>query len=425
MTTQDVINQYGKYVMNTYVRQPLVLVKGKGSRVWDLDGHEYLDLFPGWGVSGVGHCHPWVMKAVRGQSTRLVHVPNNFYHPAQWKLAKALVDLSFDGTVFFANSGAEVVEAAIKLVRRWGHAGDRAGTIPAGEGVPPVAGPAARYEIIVMEQSFHGRTTGAISATGQPAYQRGFEPLLPGFVCVPFNELQAVERAITPKTAAIMLEPLQGEGGVRVADDEFLRGIRRLAERHRLLVIFDEIQTGLGRTGTMFAYEHTGVVPDILLLAKTLGGGFPIGAMIAARSVSEVLGPGTHASTFGGSPLACACGLAVLEVINKQQLLARVSSFGHMARERLSAFKGRCPIIREIRGRGLMIGMELTTDGRPIVEACRAQRVLINCTQQRVLRLLPAMTITRAQLDRGLDVLEEVLMEAAHASDKRQVTSDK
>ena len=369
--------------------------------MWDLDGHEYLDLFPGWGVSGVGHCHPWVMKAVRGQSTRLMHVPNNFYSPAQWKLAKALIDLSFDGTVFFANSGAEVVEAAIKLTRKWGNS-------------------VGRHEIIVMEQSFHGRTTGAISATGQPIYQRGFEPLLPGFVRVPFNELQAVERAITPKTAGIMLEPIQGEGGVRVASDEFLRGVRRLAERHRLLVICDEIQTGLGRTGTMFAYQHSGVVPDILLLAKTLGGGFPIGAMIAARSVSEVLGPGTHATTFGGSPLACACGLAVLEVINKKQLLARVSSFGGVAWKRLSALKGRCPIIREIRGRGLMLGIELTTDGRPIVEACRAKRLLINATQQRVLRLLPAMTITRAQLDRGLSILEEVLMEHAGAASSQQ-----
>ena len=303
--------------------------------------------------------------------------------------------------MFFANSGAEVVEAAIKLTRKWGNS-------------------VGRHEIIVMEQSFHGRTTGAISATGQPIYQRGFEPLLPGFVRVPFNELQAVERAITPKTAGIMLEPIQGEGGVRVASDEFLRGVRRLAERHRLLVICDEIQTGLGRTGTMFAYQHSGVVPDILLLAKTLGGGFPIGAMIAARSVSEVLGPGTHATTFGGSPLACACGLAVLEVINKKQLLARVSSFGGVAWKRLSALKGRCPIIREIRGRGLMLGIELTTDGRPIVEACRAKRLLINATQQRVLRLLPAMTITRAQLDRGLSILEEVLMEHAGAASSQQ-----
>jgi predicted acetylornithine/succinylornithine family transaminase len=394
MTTQDVIDHYNQYVMDTYVRQPLVLVKGKGSRVWDLDGREYLDLFPGWGVSGVGHCHPWVMKALRGQSTRLIHVPNNFYHPLQWKLAKALVGLAFDGTVFFANSGAEAVEAAIKLTRKWGSA-------------------TGRYEIIVMEQSFHGRTTGAVSATGQAKYQRGFEPLLPGFVCVPFNDLQAVERAISPKTVAIMVEPIQGEGGVRVADEEWLRGIRRLADQHQLLVIFDEIQTGLGRTGTMFAYQHSGVVPDLLLLAKTLGGGFPIGAMIAARTLAGVLGPGTHATTFGGSPLACACALAVLEVIRKEDILGRVTSLGQHAMQRLAALKSRCPVIRDVRGRGLMIGIEVAIDGRPLVEACRAKRVLVNCTQQHVLRLLPAMTITRTQLDRGLDVVEEVLMEHA------------
>ncbi len=405
MTTQGVIDQYNRYVMDTYVRQPLVLVKGKGSRVWDLDGHEYLDLFPGWGVGGVGHCHPWVMKALRGQSTKLIHVPNNFYHPLQAKLAKALVELSFDGTVFFANSGAEMVESAIKLVRRWGKA-------------------SGCYEIIVMERSFHGRTTGAMSATGQPKYQEGFEPLLPGFVCVPFNDLNAVEQAVTPRTAAILLEPIQGEGGVRVVGEEFLRSIRQLADRHQLLVIYDEIQTGFGRTGTMFAYQHTGMAPDVMLLAKTLGGGFPIGAMIASRALSGVLGPGTHASTFGGSPLGCACVLAVLEVIKKQQLLSRVTSLGQVAMDRLKALTSRCPIIREIRGRGLMIGMELTIDGRPIVAACRAKRLLINCTQQTVLRLLPAMTITRAQLDRGLDILEEVLMEYA-ASQKSEVRSQK
>ena len=391
MRTHDVIDRYNRYVMNTYVRQPLVLVKGKGSRVWDLEGHEYLDLFPGWGVGGVGHCHPWVMKALRGQSTRLIHVPNNLYHPLQAKLAKALVELAFDGTVFFANSGAEVVEAAIKLSRRWGMA-------------------SGRYEIIVMERSFHGRTTGALSATGQPKYQEGFEPLLPGFVRVSFNDLKAVEHAVTPKTVAILLEPIQGEGGIRVASEELLRGVRQLADRHRLLVIYDEIQTGFGRTGTLFAYQQTGVAPDVLLLAKTLGGGFPIGAMIASRALSEVLGPGTHASTFGGSPLACACVLAVLEAIKKQALLPRVISLGEVAHRRLRAMQAVCPIIREVRGRGFMIGIELAIDGRPIVEACRAKRVLINCTQQTVLRLLPAMTITRAQLDRGLDILEEVLM---------------
>ena len=305
------------------------------------------------------------------------------------------MDASFDGKVFFANSGAEAVEGAIKLVRRWGRASPANGS--------------PRYEIIVMDRSFHGRTTGALSATGQPKHQEGFEPLLPGFVCVPFNDVEAIARAITPKTAAILLEPIQGEGGIRVAGEEFLRGIRGLADAHRLLVIYDEIQTGMGRTGTLFAYQHYGIEPDVMLLAKALGGGFPIGALIAKRAIADVLGPGTHAATFGSNPLACACGLAVFEAIEKQGLLERVTHLGHVMFERLNALKARFPIIREVRGRGFMIGLELSVDGRPIVEACRAQRVLINCTQERVLRLLPAMTITRAQLDRGLDVLEKAL----------------
>jgi len=399
MTTKDVIEQYGRYVMNTYVRSPLVLVKGKGSRVWDVEGHEYLDLFPGWGVSGLGHCHPWIMKALRGQSMRMVHVPNNFYHPTQWKLAKKLAESSFDGKAFFANSGAEAVEGAIKLARRWGHANPSNGS--------------PRYEIIVMDRSFHGRTTGALSATGQPKYQEGFAPLLPGFVGVPFNDLEHVRRAVTPKTVAVLLEPIQGEGGVRVASDEFLRGIRQVADANRLLVIYDEIQTGMGRTGTLFAYQHSGLEPDVLLLAKSLGGGFPIGAIVAQRAVADVLEPGSHAATFGGNPLACACGLAVFEAIEKQGLLERVIQLSRVAFERLNGVKMRCPIIREVRGRGFMIGLELSIDGRPAVERCRAKGVLINCTQERVLRLLPAMTITRAQLDRGLGVLEDVLMEQA------------
>ena len=395
MTTQDVIVQYERYVMNTYARSPLVIVKGKGSRVWDQDGHEYLDLFPGWGVGGLGHCHPWVMKAIRGQSTKLIHVPNNYYHVNQWKLAKKLIDASFDGKVFFANSGAEMVESAIKLARRWGQAGSAS---------------SPRYEMIVMERSFHGRTTGALSATGQPKHQHGFEPLLPGFVCVPFNDLEALRRAITPKTVAILLEPIQGEGGIRLASVEFLRGVRELANQHNLMVIYDEVQTGMGRTGTLFAYQHAGVEPDVLLLAKALGGGVAIGAMIAKRALADVLTPGTHASTFGGSPLACAAGLAVFEAIRKQDVLDRATRYGHRILEELRALKARCPIIQDVRGLGLMIGIELSIEGAPIVEACRHKRLLINCTQERVLRLLPAMTITRAQLDRALMILEDVLM---------------
>jgi len=385
--TPDVIKQYERYVMDTYVRSPLVITKGKGSRVWDVEGHEYLDLFPGWGVSLVGYSHPWVMRAVRGQSTRILHVSNNYYHPLQWKAAKKLVEVAFDGKVFFGNSGAEVVESAIKLARRWGE---------------------GRHEILVMEQSFHGRTMGALSATGQAKYQQGFAPLLPGFIRVPLNDLDAVTRAVTSQTCAILVEPIQGEGGVRVASEAFLRGLRALCDERRLLLIMDEIQTGVGRTGTWFAYQPSGITPDVLLLAKGLGGGFPIAAMVAKRDVANVLAPGTHGTTFGGSPLGCACVLAVVEAIERQELLARVNLLGQGLWKRLEAFAARYAFITEVRGRGFMVGMELATDGRPMVDACREQRLLINCTQERVLRLLPALTITKSQLERALGILEGV-----------------
>ena len=383
-----VIEQYDRYVMNTYVRSPLVLTKAKGSRVWDVDGREYLDLFPGWGVSALGYNHPWVMRAIRGQASRIVHLSNNYYHPLQARAAKQLVDASFDGKVFFTNSGAEAVETAVKLARRWG---------------------SGRYEIIVMERSFHGRTMAALSATGQSKYQEGFEPLVPGFVRVPFNDLEAVQQAVSPKTCAVLLEPIQGEGGVRVATTEFLTGLRRLCDERNLLLILDEVQTGMGRTGKWFAYQHGGVTPDLLLLAKGLGGGFPIGAVVAKRSVADVLGPGTHATTFGGSPLGCACILAVFEAVERQALLERVARMSAAVFKRLASLARRVPLIKEVRGRGFMIGIELTIDGRPIVDACRAQGLLINCTQEKVLRLLPAMTITKAQLERGFTILERTL----------------
>lgn len=391
--TQRVIRQYERYVMNTYARSELVLTKGKGSRVWDIEGREYLDLFPGWGVSGLGYNHPWVMRAIRAQAGRLIHVPNNYYHPLQAAAAKAIVERSFDGKVFFTNSGAEAVETAVKLARRWGQ---------------------GRFEIIVMEQSFHGRTMAALSATGQPKYQAGFEPLLPGFVRVPFNDLAAVERAVTPKTCAVLIEPIQGEGGVRVADEAFLQGVRRVCDEQHLLLIADEVQTGMGRTGAWFGYQRSGITPDVLLLAKALGGGFPVGAVVAGRGIADTLTPGTHATTYGGSPLGCACILAVIEAIEGQALLEHVQTLGARLFKRLERLKEKVPVIREIRGRGFMAGIELSIDGRPVVEACRAQRVLINCTQERVLRLLPAMTITRAQLDRALLILEKVLMEFVH-----------
>jgi predicted acetylornithine/succinylornithine family transaminase len=400
--TQVVIDQYDKYVMNTYVRSPLVITKAKGSRVWDVEGREYLDLFPGWGVSALGYNHPWVVSAIRGQSGRVIHVSNNYYHPLQWRAAKKLVEASFDGKVFFSNSGAEAVETAVKLARRWGNpdygASGRAG---------------ARHEIITMEQSFHGRTMAALSATGQTKHQQGFEPLLPGFVQVPFNDVEALQAALGPRTCAVLVEPIQGEGGVRVATDEFLAGVRRLCDEHRLLLIADEVQTGMGRTGEWFGYQHSQAEPDILLLAKALGDGFPIGAVVAKGEVADVLTPGTHAATFGGSPLGCACVLAVFEAVERQELLERVNALSPYIFNRLTAMRRRMSIIHEVRGRGFMIGVELTVDGRPIVDTCRAKGLLINCTQVKVLRLLPAMTITKGQLERALSILEDVLSNVA------------
>lgn len=392
--TDEVIKQYGKYVMNTYARTPLVITKGKGSRLWDVEGHEYLDLFPGWGVNGLGYNHPWVMTAIRGQAGRIVHVANSYYQPLQWRAAKELVHASFDGKVFFCNSGAEAVEGAVKLSRRWGQ---------------------GRHEIIVMERSFHGRTLAALSATGQDKHQEGFQPMVPSFVRVRFNDLKAVEAAVTPNTAPILVEPIQGEGGVRVASPEFLQGLRRLCDERKMLLIMDEIQTGMGRTGDWFAYQASGIEPDILLVAKMFGGGFPIGAFVAKHPVADLLTPGTHGTTYGGNPLGCACVLAVFEAIKKEKLLSRVKQMSRYLFRRLEAMQSRLPIIKDIRGRGFMAGIELSIPGKPVVDACRAKRVLINCTQDTVLRLLPAMTITQAQLSRGLGVLEEALTAASGA----------
>ena len=386
--SQAVLDAYERHVMPTYHRTPLVITKAKGSRVRDIEGREYLDLFPGWGVSALGYNHPWVMTALRGQATRVVHVSNNYYHPLQAKAARRIAEAAFPGKVFFTNSGAEAVETAVKLSRRWGQ---------------------GRFEIIVMEQSFHGRTMAALSATGQTKYQEGFEPLVPGFVRVPFNDLDAVRRALTPKTVAVLVEPIQGEGGVRVAAPEFLQGLRRLCDEHRLLLIADEVQSGLGRTGAWFAYQRANIQPDLLLMAKALGGGFPIGAVLAKPAVADVLGPGTHATTYGGSPLGCACVLAVFEAITKERLLDRVAALSPWIFARLEAFKARAPLIKEVRGAGFMIGIELAAEGQPVVDACRAQGLLINCTQGTVLRLLPALTITKAQLEQALGILGDAL----------------
>ncbi len=377
--------------MPTYTKTPLVLVKGKGSRLWDIHDKAYLDFFSGWGVGNLGHCHPKVMRAIREQSGKLIFIPNNYYHIAQAKLAKEIIRCAFPGKVFFCNSGAEANEAAIKFTRKFGQ---------------------GRYEIITFENSFHGRTLAALSATGQKIYQNGFEPLVAGFKTVKFNDLNSVKNALTPNTAAVMLELVQGEGGINVSDRDFVLGLRKLCDEKNMLLIVDEVQTGIGRTGKYFGYQNYGVVPDIITLAKALGGGLPIAAMVVKKEIADILGPGTHASTFGGGPVVCRAALAVLAAIGKEKLLENATEMGGFLAARLSALKEKYPLIKEVRGLGLMWGVELNIEGKAIVEKCLARGLLINCTHERVLRLMPALNITRKEIDKAMTILEEVLKDS-------------
>ncbi len=389
--TEDIMKTYYEYVMPTYARAPVVLVRGKGTRAYDIEGREFLDFFPGWAVSGIGHCHPKVVAAIRKQAKKIIHVSNNYYNELQGLLAKEITETSFDGKVFFCNSGAEAVEGAIKLTRK--------------------AGYPSRYEIITMENSFHGRTLAAVTATGQPKYQEGFAPLPAGFAHVPFNDLEAVKAKITDKTIAIMVEPIQGEGGIYVASDEFMSGLRALCDERKLLLIFDEIQTGMGRTGKMYCYQHYNVTPDIMVLAKSLGGGFPIGALIAKREIADVLQPGSHASTFGGNPLACAAGLATFEAIKEGNLVEKAKRRGGYLHNRLSILKKDFPFVKIIRGKGLMQGVELEIEGEAIVDKCIAKGLLINCTQKKVLRFMPPLIVKNPEIDTAVSILTEVLKE--------------
>lgn len=395
MTKQDIFQAYQDYIMPTYVKMPYIFVKGKGMKLYDVDGREYLDFFPGWGVGNVGHCHPAVLSAVRHQLGKLIHLPNNFYHPAQGKLAAEIIRHAFDGKVFFSNSGAEANEAAIKLCRAYG-AADGSG----------------RYEILTFENAFHGRTLATITATGQKKYQKGFEPLVEGFrTNLPLNDAEALRAAVTDKTVAVMLEVVQGEGGINVATPDFVRRVGKLCDDRKMLLIVDEVQTGMGRTGKMFGYEHYGITPDIITLAKSLGGGLPIGCMVARREIADTLKPGTHASTFGGSPVVCRAALGVFRAIQKDKMLENASRMGAYLLEKLEGLKKDFPCIKEVRGLGLMIGLELSRNGKPVVDRCLTKGLLINCTHDTVLRLMPALNVTKKQADTALKVLGSVLRE--------------
>ncbi len=388
--TQKIESLYEKYVMHTYKRVPLCLEKARGSLAWDIEGNKYLDLFPGWAVSGIGHCHPIVAKAVAKQASKLIHVSNNYYAEPQALVAKAIIENSFPGKVFFGNSGAEANEAAVKLARKYGH--DK-----------------GRYEIITMTKSFHGRTIAMIAATGQDKVKIGFEPLPAGFVHVPFNDIEAVKNAINDKTIGIMLEPIQCEGGINIPSIEYMKALRALCDEKDLVLIFDEVQTGMGRAGKMFAYQIFGVSPDVMTLAKALGGGLPIGACVARGKFADVLTPGTHASTFGGSPIVCSAALAVFEAIKKEKLLANTNKMAAYLRKKLEALKKKYSFIKGIRNVGLIFGVELSIQGEDIYKECLHEGLLINCTQDTVLRVMPPMTVTKQEINRAVAILDKVL----------------
>jgi predicted acetylornithine/succinylornithine family transaminase len=388
---QSTLEQFQRYVIGNYTRYPVCLVRGQGSSVWDDEGNRYLDFFPGWGCDLLGHCPPRVVQAVQQQVAQLIHVPNTWYTEPQGRLAQALSERTgWGGQCFLCNSGTEAIEAAIKIARLGGKPG--------------------RYKIISMLNGFHGRTLGALSATGQPKYHQGLEPLLAGFHYAPFGDLDAVSRLIDSETCAILLEPIQGEGGINLPSPGYLTGLRELCDRHRLLLIFDEVQAGMGRTGRWFAHQHWGVEPDVITLAKALAGGVAAGGLIAKPEVAEKLRPGTHAATFGGNPLACVAALATIATIEADRLLERAEELGAYFHRRFEALRLRCPFIHEVRVKGVMIGIELTVDGAPVVKACLERRLLINCTHTTVLRLLPALTLTDAECEEGCAILEDVLL---------------
>jgi acetylornithine/N-succinyldiaminopimelate aminotransferase len=394
--TQAVVDVFDRYVVPNYKRYPVCLVRGAGSNVWDAEGNEYLDLFPGWGCNLLGHCPGPVVQAVQEQVAKLIHVPNTWYTEPQGEWAKLLSDRSFGGQAFFCNSGTEANEAAIKLVR--------------------LRTDGKRYKIVTFKGGFHGRTMGSVSATAQPKYHEGLGPMVAGFQYAPHGDLDAVEKLIDEHTGGILVEPILGEGGVVPAPAGFLQGLRRIADERDLLLVFDEVQCGCGRTGKWFGYQHFGVTPDVITLAKSLCAGIAGGAMLTTVDLAKHLRPGMHAATFGGNPIAAAAGIAAIEMIEREHLLDHVERIGAIFRERLEELKSRCDVVRDVRVFGMMIGVELSIDGTAVVQSCLEKNLLVNCTQGRVIRLLPAMTLSDAEVNDGCDRLSDAILEVAARS---------
>ena len=391
--SKHLMNTADKVIAKTYKRFPIVITKGKGCSLWNTEGKKYIDFVSGIAVCNLGHAHPKVSEALSKQADILLHVSNLYYTEPQIELACRLTENSFADRVFFCNSGAEANEAAIKLARKYFK--DK--------------GEKERYRIVTMEKSFHGRTMAALSATGQEKIRKGFEPILEGFDHIPFNDIDALQKSIGPSTCAVLLEPIQGEGGVRCPDPDYLKAVRRLCDETEVLLIFDEIQTGMGRTGKFFAYEHFGIEPDIMTLAKALANGLPIGAMLAREEVAEVFGPGSHASTFGGTPIVTAASVQVVKVLLEENIIDHCAKMGAYFKERLSGLKAKHESIVDVRGMGLLLGMKLEMEGDTIVKSCMEKGFLINCIQGNILRFIPPLIIEKEEIDALIACLDEVL----------------
>jgi predicted acetylornithine/succinylornithine family transaminase len=397
MDTKTLMEWSAKYHTPNYGRTPLVLDRGEGTRVWDSDGKEYLDFTTGIAVTGLGHCHPVITGAIREAAATLLHVSNIFHNAPQVHLAKLLVEHSFADRVFFCNSGAEANEAALKVVRKY--AKERLSS--------------DRYEVIATNNSFHGRTLATVSATGQPKYHHGFEPLMPGFKHVPYNDLKAMERALDSRTAAILVEPIQGEGGVNIPDDGYLPGLRKLCDESGALLVFDEVQTGVGRTGKLWAYEHSGVEPDVMTLAKALANGIPIGAMLCREEVASALTAGSHGSTFAGSAFVTSVALATLTTVIGDKLPQRAADRGRELMDGVRALQRTQPVIKEVRGQGLLIGIELTKPAAPVMDACRDAGLLVLTAGEKVVRLAPPLIVESGECKRALEILGAAIGAAA------------
>ncbi len=391
--TENIMLHSDQIMATTYKRFPVVLTRGQGCKVWDHNGNSYTDFVAGIAVCNLGHVHPEVTKALCEQANSLWHVSNLFYTEPQVKLAEWLVENSFADRVFFGNSGAEANEAAIKLARKY----------------YKIIGKPEKYRIISMEKSFHGRTMATLSATGQAKVREGFDPVLEGFDFVPFNDIGAVKEKIGPQTCAVLVEPIQGEGGIRTPKEGYIESLRQICDENGILLIFDEIQTGMGRTGKLFCYQHFEIEPDIMTLAKALGNGLPIGAMLASEKIAQAFQPGSHASTFGGSPLVTAAALEVVRTLSRENIIEHCRQIGNYFKNRLGWLKDRHVSVKDVRGMGLLLGMKIDGDGSSVVHACRERGFLINCVQDNILRFIPPLIIQKEDIDSLVDCLDEIL----------------